>query len=99
MKIYLAGPMSGLPNYNREVFNDAAKRLREAGHEVVNPAESTLPEGSEWGDYMREGLSQLPTCQGMALLSGWENSRGAILEWITAHNLGIEIRAVNGWAP
>ena len=38
-KIYLSGPMTGFKDYNYQMFNDAAKKLRAEGFEVVNPAE------------------------------------------------------------
>lgn len=41
MKIYLAGPMSGLPKMNFPMFDSVANRLRRKGHEVVSPADNS----------------------------------------------------------
>lgn len=39
MKLYLAGPMQNIPEFNFPLFNATAKALRAKGHEVFNPAE------------------------------------------------------------
>lgn len=38
-RIYLAGPMRGLPNFNFPRFHAVAKALRMDGHDVFSPAE------------------------------------------------------------
>ncbi len=43
MKVYLAGPMSGIPAFNIPEFDYAAKLLREQGFTVVSPAEVDGP--------------------------------------------------------
>lgn len=42
MRLYLAGPMQGIPHFNFPLFNEIADRLRAAGHEVFNPAERDI---------------------------------------------------------
>jgi len=39
LRLYLSGPMRGIPEQNHPAFHAAAQRLRLIGHEVYNPAE------------------------------------------------------------
>lgn len=42
--LYIAGPMTGLPQFNVPAFDMLAQRLRDAGYTIVSPAELDSPE-------------------------------------------------------
>ncbi|MDE2104620.1 MAG: DUF4406 domain-containing protein [Patescibacteria group bacterium] len=90
--IYLSGPMTGLPGFNYDFFNETASKLRGIGHEVVNPAELNKPGAHDYNHYLRTDIAALMKCDTIALLPGWEKSNGAHLEVHIAHRVGIEIR-------
>lgn len=91
MTIYLSGRMSGLPDFNYPAFNREAARLRSLGFEVLNPAENPEPPCGTWQGYMRMAVAQLVQCEAVALLPGWQNSRGACIEYWLAWTLGMDI--------
>jgi len=96
MKIYLSGPMSGLPDLNFPAFNAAARTLRIIGYTVVNPAEfetdvTGLEGRARWVKFLKADIKELMDCDGIVMLPGWENSEGAQLEHITASALDIPV--------
>lgn len=91
-RIYISGPMTGYPDCNFAAFHGAAERLARAGWKVFNPAENfggrkDLPREA----YLRLDLAMLAQCEAIALLPGWEDSRGAKLEYAVARELGCEV--------
>jgi nucleoside 2-deoxyribosyltransferase len=91
-RVYLSGPMTGLPELNFPAFNAAAARLRAEGAQVVNPAEINPDGGLSWEQCMRADIKALCDCDAIVLLPGWEGSKGAHLELHVAHRLGLEVR-------
>jgi hypothetical protein len=99
-RIYLAGPMTGLPDHNFPAFRAAAKRLQQAGWEVINPADNfggctNLPRSS----YLRADVALLLQCDAMAMLPGWHDSRGAKLEYLLGRELGMPIIDIATFQP
>ena len=71
-RIYIAGPMTGLPDLNFPAFHAEAARLRALGYEVSNPAEINPDPTAGWEACMRADIAELVKCDGVALLPGWE---------------------------
>ncbi|HNB07869.1 MAG TPA: DUF4406 domain-containing protein [Thauera aminoaromatica] len=94
MKVYLSGPMTGIPESNYPAFHATAAKLRAAGYEVVNPAEVNPDSSLSWQQCLREDIKHLCDCEALALMPGWQNSQGAHLEMHIAHRLGIKIHLV-----
>lgn len=92
MKLYLAGPMTGIKDLNFPAFHAEAARLRALGHTVINPAEINPDVGADWVACMRADIAELVTCDSVAMLEGWTASRGARLEYHIALELGMSPR-------
>lgn len=95
MKIYIAGPVSGQPDGNRPLFDETARRLRAAGHSVINPVEATSPEDDQHGpgtpryeEIMRQCFTDVESCDAICTLTGWQASVGAVEEVRLAERLG-----------
>lgn len=93
-RIYISGPMTGMPELNFPAFNAAAAALRANGFVVVNPAELNADNQGDWASCMKADIKALCDCAALALLPGWEGSRGAHLEVHLAHRLGMNIRRI-----
>ena len=96
MKVYVSGPMTGIPEENFPAFNAAARALCLIGYTVVNPAEfdtdvDGLGERARWVKYLKADIKALMDCDGIVMLPGWEQSKGATLEHFNAKALDMPI--------
>lgn len=113
MKLYVAGPMRGRPQFNFPAFDAAAAQLRGLGHYVFNPAEvdrvtygDDLADAAHNGDETTVAASHgfdlrralggdlafiAGEADGVAVLPGWRDSKGARAEVATALALGLVV--------
>ncbi len=89
-RVYVSGPMTGLPDLNFPAFAAMTANLRADGHTVTNPSEIN-PDGGSWNDCMRRDIAALMDCDTVATLPGWLNSEGAVLEVTIAQRLGMKV--------
>ena len=90
-RVYVAGPMTGIEDFNYPAFNAVADQLRAMGYEVENPADHGIVEGAQWADYIAYDLTRLGLCGVIALLPDWEKSQSARLEVLIAERLGMTV--------
>jgi len=104
MRVYIAGPMTGVDGFNFPAFDKAAAKYRALGNEVISPAEHERANGLDTagltGDPAElEGkfdlaaallwdLAQVAAVDAVVLLDGWERSSGVRAELALAEALG-----------
>ena len=96
-KVYIAGPMTGKPQFNRPAFFAAEGYLKERGAKVMNPA--VLPDGFSHQDYMSIAIPMMMTCEAVVFLPGWEKSQGARQERMYAEAFALDLLEVELGAP
>ena len=106
-RIYLAGPMSGLDQFNFPAFERAAAALRADGHFVFSPAENDYllfgsdflenPERASYAKCLEDDLRWICRyAEVIALLPGWEKSAGVKVEKALAEVLKLEVWSLGG---
>jgi hypothetical protein len=92
--IYLCGPVTGRkPQEAFKHFAGNEEKLRKAFSEtigIVNPLRLCAPD-TDWHKAMRICVSELAKCGGIALLQGWQRSKGAALELKLAQDLHLPV--------
>ena len=90
--IYLAGRMTGVPDYNYSEFISTAEMLRAiTGAHVVHTANAPRRDTLEHRHYMEWARVWLNLCDAVAVLPDWEESAGTRqeIEMATAMKLPI----------
>lgn len=91
-RVYIAGPMTGKPDFNYPAFFKARDKWKEVGCDVLCPAENFGGDTTrEYREYIKADLAMLLEADAIVLLPGWEQSRGARFELHVAQLLGLEV--------
>lgn len=99
-KIYLSGPITGRAEEEYRLhFATVEASIR--GRAIANGLDFTFFNPTSlrldhlhqprWADYMKARVAELVTCDGIAVLAGWDSSRESRVELMIADALGIPV--------
>ena len=77
-KIYIAGKITGDPNYKDKFTNMESELLKIPGTAVINPA--ALPTGLEPADYAKICFAMINSSDIVVFAPNYKKSQGALLE-------------------
>jgi len=86
--VYIAGKISGFPDYKQR-FAEAAARLAAQGHIPLNPA--LLPEGMPYESYFPICFAMIDVSEAVYMLENYRDSNGALRELAYAGESGKRI--------
>ena len=98
--IYIAGPMTGIEDWNRAAFEKAAEKLSAEGWTVYDPveigemygtAEELEADPELLAKVIKAELGFVARADAIYLLDGWERSVGTKRELLVALGCGLEI--------
>ena len=91
-RVYVSGPMSGIPEGNAPAFAKASADLRLMGYSVCNPVETSDWLGElEHHEYLRFDFERVLEADFLVALDGWEHSKGALAEILVALRIGTKV--------
>jgi Domain of unknown function (DUF4406) len=91
MRVYLSGPMAGMPDSNRLVFIEARERLLKSDHSVWDPTAGYVPETTAEGlrKRFRGHVGYVVESDAIVLLPGFARSETTKVELALALALGL----------
>lgn len=94
--VYISGPMRGVPEWNRPLFDRVTAQFRAEGHSVLNPAEWAEHNGWAFNEYLSRDLHMMmgqKYISSIIMIPGlgpgikrldWRESEGACVELFCA---------------
>lgn len=92
MRIFISGAITHNPEY-KEQFARAEVYLKAKGYKTINPATvcSTLPDDLTHSEYMAICFPLLDISDGIYMIDGWRDSKGALMEYGFAIGKGYKV--------
>lgn len=91
MKIYISGPITNDPDFEKK-FDYYRTLLRRRGHQVLDPTVWNREKlVLEYQEYMKLDLAMIEVCDAIYMLPNWQDSKGAQIELEYATRKGLQI--------
>lgn len=98
LKYYISGPISGYKNKNQEAFEEAQAAILQLGINAVTPFDLNIVEPApptDWVANMKRDIRFVTTVDGIVVIDGWKDSKGANVEVAIARIFEIPIYELN----
>jgi hypothetical protein len=80
-RIYISGKITGMDEKEAfRIFEDAEKKMKELGYNVINPMKLPHKHDKSWISYMEDDIEALMKCDSIFMLPNWRESNGARIE-------------------
>lgn len=101
-KVYIAGPMAGIDDFNYPAFFAMEKHLHDLGLDAINPArldhhdeieelEGLVVDPLQRASFLKRDFFYLSQANGIVMLDGWQESTGANCELWVARMMGLVV--------
>jgi hypothetical protein len=89
MKFYISGKISGNSDFKAD-FERGEQFIKEKGYTAINPVKIDLPLSYE--EFMQVDFKLIDLCDGIYMLKGWQDSKGARAELSYAKALNKQVK-------
>ena len=100
-RLYISGKITGDSEYKIK-FREAELNLSGATYGIPNAKKYLVSNPArinetDWKAAMKQAISMMMCCDGVALLPDWKESRGAKIERKLALALGMTVKPIGEW--
>lgn len=86
--VYLSGPITGIENFNKELFKTIKNKVESLGFTCID-THDICEEDWSWNKCMKKSIQYMMKADIVFFIDGWQNSKGCKIENRLVVELGI----------